>query len=389
MKKILIVLALSAPLFFSCSKSDPATPDPPAPPNPPDPPVVVTQKDIAAIDNAVQGFMSKYSIPGFSLAITRQGKLVYVKAYGKMSSSDNTVITPSSLFRIASISKPVTSVGIMKLLEANKLTLESKVFGPGSILGADYPSAPAGVNDITIRHLLHHTVGVWGNDANDPMFKQPSYTHKELITWTLANFPATSGRGTYKYSNFGYCILGRVIEKLSGKSYEQFIKDEVLTPSGITKMSIGGNTLADRKTDEVIYNGQSGENPYAYNITRMDSHGGWIASATDLARLMIRVDGFTNKPDILQSSTITTMVTPSVPASNYACGWGVNNANNWWHTGSLPGTSTEFIRSASGFNWVMLTNSRSLNGQADADLDNLLWPIINNTSTPWQDIDQF
>ncbi len=122
-------------------------------------------------------------------------------------------------------------------------------------LGSDYPTAPVGVNDITVRHLLHHTVGVWGNDGNDPMFKQSTYTHSQLIKWTLENYPATSGRGTYSYSNFGYCLLGRIIEKLSGKSYEQFIKDEVLTPSGITTMQIGGSTLADRKPGEVIYNG--------------------------------------------------------------------------------------------------------------------------------------
>jgi len=119
----------------------------------------------------------------------------------------------------------------------------------------------------------------------------------------------------------------------------------------------------------------------------MDSHGGWIASATDLLRFMIRVDGFSNKADILQPATIDIMTT--APASGYACGWSVNSLKNWWHTGSLPGTSTELIRSAGGFNWVLLTNSRSTNGNADTELDNLLWPIINNTNTPWQDIDQF
>jgi CubicO group peptidase (beta-lactamase class C family) len=306
-----------------------------------------------------------------------------------MSSSDNTAITNASLFRIASISKPVTAVGIMKLLEANKLTLDSKVFGPSGILGSDFPTAPVGVHDITVRHLLHHTVGAWGNDGNDPMFKQPAFNHSQLIKWTLENYPATSGRGTYRYSNFGYCILGRIIEKLSGKSYEQFIKDEVLTPCGITNMKIGGSTLAERKPGEVIYNAQSGQNAYIYNVPRMDSHGGWIASATDLARFMIRVDGFTSKPDILQPATITAMVTPSVPSSNYACGWGVNSANHWWHTGGLPGTATEFIRSSGGFNWVILCNSRSTNANFDGALDGLLWSVIQNANTPWQDIDQF
>ncbi len=380
MKKILLA-GLFIPVLFSCKKSSDG-PDGPTPPPP-------TQNDIAAIDNSVQTFMNNYSIPGVSIAVTKNGKLVYVKSYGKMSASDNTPIKNNSLFRIASVSKPVTAVGIMKLVEANLLTLDSKVFGPGSILGSTFPSAPAGTHDITVRHLLHHTTNAWPNNGTDPMFQQPGMSHTQLINWTLANYNASVTRGIYRYSNFGYCLLGRIIEKLSGKSYEQFIKDEVLTPSGVTKMTLGGNTLADRKTDEVIYTGQGGFDPYAYQVTRMDAHGGWIASATDLAKFMVRVDGFPSKPDILQPSTITLMTTPSVPSSNYASGWGVNANNNWWHTGGIPGTATEIIRSAGGFNWVVLCNSRSVSAGFDTALDNLLWPAISNANTPWQDIDQF
>lgn len=368
--------------LVSCSKSkDDSDPDPVGP---------GTQVAIPAIDNAVTAFMTTYQIPGVSIAITKNGKLVYLKSYGKMSATDNTPVTDNSLYRIASVSKPITAVGIMKLLEANKLTLDSKIFGTGSILGNDYPTTQmANLTDITVRHLLHHTVGVWGNDANDPMFKNPAMNHEQLIKWTLDNYPATTGRGTYRYSNFGYCLLGRIIEKLSGKTYEQFIKDEVLTPCGISNMSIAGNTLSDRKPNEVIYTGQSGYSPYSYNIPRMDSHGGWIASAKDLAKFMIRVDGFSNKPDILQPATITAMTTRSVPSSNYAAGWGVNNANHWWHTGSLPGTASEIIRANSGFSWVILCNSRSYSSSFDGALDGLLWPVVQNAGTPWQDIDQF
>ncbi|MBN8665969.1 MAG: beta-lactamase family protein [Chitinophagales bacterium] len=384
MRKLLILgTTLSILALTSCSKKSGGGDSDPDP-NPP-----VTQNDIPAIDNAVTTFMNTYSIPGVSIAITKDNKLVYVKSYGKMSASDNTPITNKSLFRIASVSKPITAVGIMKLLEANKLTLDSKVFGAGSILGNDYPSSNlASVTDLTVRHLLHHTSNAWPNDGNDPMFQQPSFNFNQLIKWTLDNYSALGPRGVYRYSNFGYCVLGRIIEKLSGKSYEQFIKDDVLTPCGITTMTLGGNTLADRKTNEVIYTGQGGFSPYNMNVTRMDAHGGWIASATDLAKFMVRVDGFPGKPDILQPATITTMTTRSVPSSNYACGWGVNNANHWWHTGGIPGTATEIIRSSTGYCWVILCNSRSNNANFNGALDNLLWPFMN-TTTGWQDIDQF
>lgn len=379
MQKLFLSLVIGALVVTSsCTKSK-GTGNPP-----------VTQNDINDIDNAVKNFMTTYNIPGTSIAITKDDKLVYVKSYGQMSASDNTPINNNHLFRIASVSKPITAVGIMKLLEANKLTLDSKIFGTGGILGTDYPSANlSSVSDITVRHLLHHTTNAWPNDGNDPMFKQPTYNFSQLISWTLDNYNAATTRGVYKYSNFGYCLLGRVIEKLSGKSYEQFIKDEVLTPSGISKMTLGGSTLADRKTNEVIYTGQGGFNPYGFNIPRMDAHGGWIASATDLARFMVRVNGVSGKADILQPGTITTMSTRSVPSSNYACGWGVNSVGNWWHTGGIPGTATEIIRSNNGFCWVVLCNSRSNSSNFDTALDALLWPFIQSASTPWQNIDQF
>ncbi len=375
----------------SCSKDSTPTPsEPPATDSPvvTPPPVIETQKAITGIDNAVKAFMTTYHVPGISIAVTKDEKLVYVKSYGQMDNNDTTPVTNTSLFRIASLSKQFTSVAIMKLIEAKKLTMASTVFGKEGILTADYPAADP-FYDITIDQLLHHTTGNWPNDGSDPMFQQPSMSTGDLIKWTLANYPDKGKRGQYYYSNFGYCLLGRVIEKVSGKTYAQFIQDEILTPSGITDMVIGGNTMADRKPQEVKYFGQD-ENPYDMNIARMDSHGGWLATASDLMRFLVKVDGFTVKPDILQSATETLMTTPSAGNSTYACGWAVNKEGNWWHTGSLPGTVTEQVRTGKGFNWAILCNTRVwTTDQIFTDLDQLLWPAVNDASTPWETRDQF
>lgn len=380
MKAIALLPLIAAFLFLSgCGKDKAKDPKPPK----------TDQNDITAIDNAVKSFMATYKIPGVSIAIAKNDNLVYVKSYGQMSATDNTVIKNNSLFRIASVSKPITSVGIMKLLEAGKISMDQKVFGSSGILKEFTSTQMDKIEDITVKQLLTHTTGLWPNDGNDPMFKNSTMNHHDLIQWTLNNAPASkSVRGQYKYSNFGYCLLGRIIEKLSGKSYEQYIKDEVLKPSGINDMSICGNTLAERKPNEVLYDGQ-GYNPFSFNASRMDSHGGWIASATDLARFMVKVNGLSGKSDILKPATITTMTTQGAPGSNYASGWAVNSGGNWWHTGALPGTASEIIRSSSGFCWVVLCNSRSYDGQFDSAFDNLIWPFIQNSSTPWQDIDQF
>ncbi len=383
-------------LATACSKHDhsggttPTNPTDTTHSGPPTNPAVV-QKDIPSIDNAIKKMMSDNNVPGLSLAITKGEKLVYVKSYGQMSITDTTSIKNTSLFRIASCSKQFTSVGIMKLIEAGKLTMDTKVFGTGSIFGSDYPSTQlAALSDITIDELLHHTTGNWPNDGTDPMFLNPAYTQTQLINWTLDNYSATGKRGIYYYSNFGYCLLGRVIEKISGKTYTQFIQDSVLTPCGIKDMVIGGNTLADRKANEVLYYGQSGDaDPYGMNVARMDSHGGWLATAADMALFLVRVDGFSTKADILKAATEKTMYTGSTGNPGYACGWAVNSLNNYWHNGSLPGTTTEQARLANGFNWVILTNTRTYSDALNEAVDAVLYPALNDNTTPWQDIDQF
>jgi hypothetical protein len=118
----------------------------------------------------------------------------------------------------------------------------------------------------------------------------------------------------------------------------------------------------------------------------MDAHGGWIASARDMLKLLVAVDGFSTKPDILQPSTITSMVTPSANNANYAKGWAVNGTNNWWHTGSLDGTASEWVRSSGGYTWVVLLNKRQNYNSFWTALDNLGWNIIAAT-TSWPTFD--
>lgn len=335
---------------------------------------VTVTTDIAAFDDILTAFMTKYSVPGASIAVTHGEKLVYLKAYGMQ--DDAQQATTQNLFRLASVSKPITSVAIFRLVEQGKLHLSDAVFGGDGILGTAYGTQPYGahITEITVDQLLHHTSGGWPNDSSDPMFSNPSMTTAELISWTLDNRPLANIPGTtYAYSNFGYCVLGRVIEKVTGLDYESAVKSLVLQPLGITDMTIGGNTLANRLPGEVKYFGQGGEDPYSFNLHRMDSHGGWIATARDLAVVLVHADGFSSKPDILAPQSISTMTTPSSANANYACGWSVNSADNWWHIGSLPGSETEIIRAAIGWNWVVLLNSRTTQSSFAADLDQLFW----------------
>ncbi|MGN8037891.1 serine hydrolase domain-containing protein [Chitinophaga sp. 22321] len=341
------------------------------------------------VDSAVHAFMTQYHVPGMSIAVTHHGKLVYARGYGYADTLQQTPVTVNSLFRIASVSKPITATAILKLVEAKKLSLDDTVFGKNGVLGTTYgqPPYPENLRKITIRQLLQHTAGGWTNNGTDPMFSHPQMTASALISWTITHQPLENTPGAvYAYSNFGYCVLGRVIEKVSGMSYEAYVKKAVLQPCNITNMQIGGNTLAQRKSNEVIYYGQHGEQPYIYNISRMDAHGGWIASAKDLANLLIHVDGFPAPADILTNVSVTAMTTGSTANPGYALGWAVNPYHNWWHSGSLPGTASEIIRSHHGFTWVMLCNTRTDNSFFN-DLDGLLWKAVNDPKTPWPNTD--
>lgn len=352
-------------------------------------------QDLSQVDVAVKQFMEKHNVPGLSLAIVKDEKLIYSKAYGKADIESGDDVNRNSLFRIASISKPITGIAVMKLVESGVLSLDDPVFGDQGVLGTTYGSRPYPplLEQITIEHLLLHTSGNWPNDSTDPMFQHTTLNVHDLIDRTLDNHPVSVAPGTrYAYSNFGYALLGRIIEEITGMKYDEYVKQAILQPAGITRMQIGGNTEADRKQGEVAYVGQGNNEKslvYAMNITRMDAHGGWIASAEDLARLLVRVDGFDVKPDILETKTIQEMVTASPQNRNYAKGWSVNNAGHWWHNGSLPGSGTLMVRASNGFSWVILTNTRTQNLNAYmGDLDALMWNVLNSPPQ-WPDTDLF
>ncbi|MCL2745429.1 MAG: beta-lactamase family protein [Planctomycetaceae bacterium] len=329
------------------------------------------------IDGIIKDFYDKYSLPGgVSMAISYQGKLVYAGAAGYADKQHKIPLTPEHRMRIASVSKPITAIAVMKLIEEKKLNLDEEVFGSGGIFEGKYgiPKYENQPVKITIKQLLEHAAGGWGNSKKDPMFSVPKLARKEFIQTVVREYPLENKPGTkYDYSNFGYCILGRVIEEKSGMPYEDYVKKHILKPCGIDGMRIGGTALA---ADEAEYIGDDNQRPYFLSPSHMDAHGGWIANPVELLKLLVRIDGFSTVPDILESRSIKTMTTPSEQNKNYALGWHVNRSNNWWHMGGMPGTSAEMARSSVGFNWAILVNFRPSSApEFSGDLDKLFWKI--------------
>jgi D-alanyl-D-alanine carboxypeptidase len=348
---------------------------------------------ISAVDQNVTNFMAKYNIPALSIAITLNERLVYANAYGKSDIENNQTANITDLYRISSLSKQLTSAAIMVLIDQGKIHMDDKVFGTGSILGNDYGTPPysAGISDINVGELLHHTEGGWPDNSTDPLLTNPSFSTQQILSWGLDNVPLLQSPGgpqSYYYSHFGYCILGRVIEKITGLPYQKAVQSLILQPSGISDMQIAANTLAGRLPQEVKYYGQNNIDPYSFNITRMDAANGWVASATDLARFLVHVDGLSSET-ILSPNALQIMSTGSTANPKYACGWEIN-PYNWYHHGLLPGTGTsQAITTQSGnFNYVILANTGSSDPNFSSDMDNIFWMSLTPNSV-WPGYDLF
>ena len=343
---------------------------------------------MAHCDQAMETFLTRYGIPGAAMAIAKDGKLVYSRAFGEANLGRDENTRPSHLFRLASISKPITSIAIMNLLDEGRLGLADRVFGPGSLL-ADHPGlAGANITDqriynITVQNLLEHSAG-WDRNVNcfpNPVTPYPwrfngcdpivvplhiaretgrtgPPTEEDNITYLLERGLDFSPNAKYAYSNIGYLVLGEIIEQLSGLSYEAYVQQSLLDQLGICDMHMAKNLRADKREREVEYFGNgyttlslygTGELvPWEYgglNVEAMDAHGGWIATARDLTRLLVAVDGFDTKPDVISRSAVNTMTTASTNNPFYAKGCGALIRRT---TGGTPGRLTVRQRLRSG-----------------------------------------
>ena len=374
--------------------------------------------ELASFDRIIPALMVKWGIPGGAVAVVKDGRLIYSRGYGYSDIETATPTAADALFRLASISKPITAAAALKLEEEGKLDLDTPAFSfRPDITEPSGTTRDARINGITVRQLLWH-VGGWDRDqSGDPMFNPVGIAQAlgvlapagcESVMRYMLGRPLDFAPGTrFAYSNFGYCVLGRVIEKVAGESYPNYVKEKILTPLGISRMQIGASFKEGRAPGEVTYYDRDstvsvfggGIVPWPYGgffLESFDAVGAWIASAPDLLKFMTAVDGWASRPDILRPETISLMLTtpPGVWGASpyyYAMGWLRRPLeDNWWHDGSLPGSTTLLVRAGNGLEWAALFNARSMkpNSLFAAELDPALWQAIGEV-TSWPAGDQF
>lgn len=370
---------------------------------------------LAGFDNQMKTFMQARGITAGQLAVTYKGRLVLARGY---STSTALTVQPTSLFRVASLSKSITAAAIVKLVQDGKLSLSTPV---GNILSITPPTGQtkdARWSAVTIKRLLQH-LGGWDRDiSGDPEWEDaviskalgvPMELHPADLIKYQAGRKLDFNPGTkYAYSNFGYTLAGRVIEKVSGLSYPTYVQQKLLTPLGITRMAQGYSIA--KHAGEVPYESQytgrtvldmSGATvpaPYGtFSMRIQDANGGWIASAPDIVRWARMFD---KSSSVLNTASLNSIWAKPETGVNsdgwyYGLGWQIRpvttggTGRNTWHTGSMPGTFTIVVRTYNGMSWAALFNRRDdAGGKSYGDIDAALWTAANGVKS-WPANDLF
>ena len=340
---------------------------------------------LPAMDQVVDSFMNFWSLKGAALAVVRNDSLLYARGYGRADASYP--MTPGTTMRLASVSKLLTAIGIMRLQEQGKVFLETPVFGPFGVLN-EYDRYIKDDNYylMTVQHLLRHQGG-FTSRGGDVMFSTLKFMQRHglskpptsdfLVQKEVAR-PLQFEPGTsQEYSNFGYLLLSLIIEKASGMSYEEYMQKEVFEPAGCHGFRLGGDYLQDRLPGETRYFVQSDDVPtasfdgkyasvqrcYGGNyISGLYGAGGWIGSVVELARLVSAIDGTGPVPDLLEPFSIRQM-TVWYDDETYGLGWlDCRPEGEWTRTGSFAGTSALIKKYADGETWIFVTNTSTWRG---------------------------
>jgi CubicO group peptidase (beta-lactamase class C family) len=350
-----------------------------------------TDDNLAGLDQVITNAMNAANCTRAAFALSKDGRLVMSRGYTHHPS--NVVPTqPTNGFRLPGVSKIITAVTVMGLVEAGKLQLDDKL---GKFLDLSDVLDKRWTN-ITIRHLLQHRGGWDISTTFDPVQYDANIsaalgvplpiTKDHIITYMKTRGRLQANPGSVEhYSNFGYLLLGRVIEQVTGQNYESFVRQNVLAPLGIHAARVGHPLRADALPGEVEYEEGSSTSssvmspdrpkvagPYgAINLDNLDASSAWVFSAEDLTRFgSIFCSGMNCA--LLSSDTIDLMWSPApqvqLPTTGwytiYSCGWLIQGMNqgpprNIFEWDALPGTSAFMVNQADGYCWTVLFNTRN------------------------------
>ncbi|HEX8636695.1 MAG TPA: serine hydrolase domain-containing protein, partial [Pyrinomonadaceae bacterium] len=235
----------------------------------------VSAQTVDKVDEVVRTEMQKQHIPGVSVAVVKNGKIIKLKSYGLANVETNAPVTNETVFKIGSISKPIIAMGIMLLVEEGKISLDDKV-------SKYLEGTPETWKDITVRNLLSHTSGIV---REAPGFDPAKIQADADVIKTAYPQPLNFAPGEkYEYCNVGYFSLAEIIRKVSGKSWSEFLTERIFKPLGM-------NSTRTTTFDEIILNRANG---YSFSNNKLSNaevylalrpSGAFLSTISDLVKL--------------------------------------------------------------------------------------------------------
>ena len=387
-----------------------------------------SSEELSALDAVMQQALTRYHVNGGALAITRDGRLLFARGYGVANTNAQAPVEPQSVFRWCSISKTITAAAVMRLVEQDKLDLDGPIF---DILDQFAPYngvwGDARLHGITVRQALNHTGG-WDRAISsvlDPIVAEGSVrvsqatgasfppSRDAVIRYMLSQRLDFAPGSRFGYSNFGYMLLGRVVEKISGRSYDSFVRETILSPAGLSQVQKVSAHLSGRLPGEVTYYDYPGAPlvnsyvspgremvaaPYGILNPELDDAGGaWAGSVVDLAKFVSMLDG-SRSPALLSPQSFHSMVAQSRPATWVdAAGWygfGLfvqpgQDGLTWDHGGYNPGSKSYFYRFPNGVAIAFIFNGEAVDGNSLGAYAAQAIANVVLSVREWPDIDLF
>ncbi len=303
------------------------------------------------IDRYLETQIKNLHIPGASLAVVHDGRIVKSKGYGVADLQANSPATPKTVYEIGSMTKQFTAVAVMMLAEEGKISTDDKIT-------KYFADAPAWWNQITVRHLLTHTSGIQNHvavpdylDLFKTSFTGREYPARDEIIKEFYKLPSEFAPGeTWAYDNTGYYLLGIIIEKASGKNYWQFLEERIFKPLGMnqTRSSAARLVVPNRAAGYGWMTDHWENRPVLAPFVAL-SAGSILSTVEDLAKW----DAALYEEKLLKKSSFEKMWTPTPtndgqPAAfDYGFGWFIEKyrgARDIQHSGGTPGFSSVMHR---------------------------------------------
>ncbi len=377
-----------------------------------DPPITgKAVPQLRSLDRLMLDILRDYNVPGGSLAIAKDGRLVFARGYGWADVENKKPMRPTSRFNLASCSKPITAAAILKLVDQGKLRLDDKVF---ALLSDIKPppgvTADPRLKEISVRHLLHHAGGLVGGQMHGPRPKierllqvHPPFTLAQVIRVNLDKPLLCDPGSEAHYSNLGFGVLRLVVVRSSGQEYETFTVENVLKPMGIRDPHLDRN---EGYCPNEVHRYAGGKCLAGGHGEVKGGAGSWVLSTVDAMRFLTSLDG-SRGARVLSPQAYQQMLEPLPSLGKQAnqrhngLGWdivqrypeGVRFSKN----GGIAGISTWMEHLPNGVCWALFFNGNPKGVEEEEERPRKSahkkpWPLIREaieSIADWPDHDLF